>query len=246
MRLVVQALSDFRATAADLFELETDKPADKGEDATREALDSISVSKVPVRLYGRIDYKRARYVFHPDYALRQALFVDSKAEKSASDLRLQIAQTSMRIWHDRTDGRGTIDEQGSLPRVLSAGGYDLLTTTIFVKYVYRDLDPVQSRHKLLQIKVAALPNGFLQSRYNPSPQIHIWKVGPNSPQREEDFRTRMSFPRLAARCPWRQQIIPMAPALFVWEDRGYITPPSQPEEIVEEEAALDEVDANSD
>lgn len=111
MRMVVQALLDFRGTAAELFRSETDKAADKGEDATREALDTLGVSKVPVRLFGKIDYKRARFLFLPEYSLRQALFVDSKAEKSGQDIRLQIAQTSMRIWHERSDGSGTIDEQ---------------------------------------------------------------------------------------------------------------------------------------
>ncbi|HEX9198567.1 MAG TPA: SfiI family type II restriction endonuclease [Acidobacteriaceae bacterium] len=241
MRLVVQALYDFRETAAEIFQNETDKAADKGEDATRDALDTLGVSKVPVRLFGKIDYKRARFIFHPEYALRQALFVDSKAEKQGLDIRLQIAQTSLRIWHDRSDGSGTIDEQGTLPRVLIANGQELLTTTIFVKYVYRDLQ--DSRHQLLQIKVAALPNGFLQNRYNPSPQIHLWKVGPNSPQNDEDFRARMSFSRLAMRCPWRQQIIPMVPELFTWENGGYVTPPSQPIVAAAEEAALEQMES---
>ncbi len=242
MRLVVQALYDFREAAADLFENETDKAADKGEDATREALDILGVSKVPIRLYGKIDYKRARFIFLPEFALRQALFVDSKAEKTGGDLRLQIAQTSMRIWHDRSNGTGTIDEQGTLPTILTAAGERLLTTTLFVKYVYLDLNSAKSRHKLLQIKVAALPSGLLQDRYNPSPQVHLWKVGPSSPQNNEEFRARMSFPRLAARCPWRQQVIPMAPAPFIWENGGYITPPSQADAVAEEEAALDEMD----
>lgn len=124
--------------------------------------------------------------------------------------------------------------------MLSANGQELLTTTIFVKYVYRDLGA--SRHELLQIKIAALPSGFLQSRYNPSPHIHIWKVGPNSPQNEEDFRARMSFSRLAVRCPWRQQVIPMAPTAFEWENSGYVTPPSQPVVAAAEEAALERLD----
>lgn len=243
MRLTVQALYDFRGVAAEIFSQESDKAQDKAEDATREALDIIGVSKLPVRLYGKIDYKRAKYLFHPEYAIRQALFVDSKAEKSGSTIRLQIAQTSMRIWHNRSDGTGIIDEQGTLPVVATAGSQSLLTTTIFVKYEYRDIPPSSSlRHELLRIKVAALPSGLLQSRYNPSPAIHIWAIGPNAPARGEDFRARMSFARLSARCPWRQQIIPMPPADFIWQEGEYIPPSAQPEVAAAEDATLQEID----
>ena len=41
----------------------------------------MGVAKIDQRLFGKTDYKRARYLFHPDYAIRQALFIDSKAEK---------------------------------------------------------------------------------------------------------------------------------------------------------------------
>ena len=49
---------------------------------------------IPVRLFGKIDYKRATYLFQPEYAVRQALFVDSKAEK-IDGVRTAITQTSM-------------------------------------------------------------------------------------------------------------------------------------------------------
>jgi hypothetical protein len=32
-------------------------------------------------VYGNVDYKRARYIILPEEIIRQALFVDSKAEK---------------------------------------------------------------------------------------------------------------------------------------------------------------------
>ncbi len=76
MRLVVQAIYDFRQTAAEIFTSEIDKAQDKAEDITREALDVMGVSRIPTRLFGKIDYKRSRYVFHPEYALKQALLVD--------------------------------------------------------------------------------------------------------------------------------------------------------------------------
>ena len=102
-RLVTQAIVDFREEATAIFGRERDLPQDFAEDITREALDTLGVSRIPQRLYGKIDYKRARYVFHPGYALRQALFVDSKAEKmsGAATATLQTAQTSMRIMHVR-------------------------------------------------------------------------------------------------------------------------------------------------
>src|SRR5206468_7444974 len=96
LRLVVQAIHDFRQTAAEIFTSEIDKAQDKAEDITREALDVMGVSRIPTRLFGKIDYKRSRYVFHPEYALKQALLVDSKAEKVGVVARIQVAQTSMR------------------------------------------------------------------------------------------------------------------------------------------------------
>ncbi len=98
IRLVTQALYDFRETAAEIFRSEPDLAADIGEDITREALDRMGVSKIEVRLFGKMDYKRARYVFNRNYAIRQALLVDSKAEKveGQATATLQTAQTS--IW----------------------------------------------------------------------------------------------------------------------------------------------------
>jgi HK97 family phage prohead protease len=157
-------------------------------------------------------------------------------------IRLQLAQTSMRIWHNRSDGMGTIDQQGALPTVFTAGGEQLLTSTIFVKYHYRNIPGQNDLHTLLQIIVSALPNGFLQARYNPSPSIHIWNVGPQAPTLGEDFRARLSFARLSARCPWRRQVIPMAPAAFVWNDGAWIPPPQEDAGIVAEEVALEQVD----
>lgn len=70
MRLVTQALYEFRSTALEIFRREPDLPQDIAEDITREALDRLGVSRMDVRLFGKIDYKRARYVFHPDYSVR--------------------------------------------------------------------------------------------------------------------------------------------------------------------------------
>ena len=75
LRLVVQALYDYRDSAQEIFHEESDWVADIGEDITREALDRMGMSRIDQRLFGKVDYKRARYLFHPEYAVKQALFV---------------------------------------------------------------------------------------------------------------------------------------------------------------------------
>ncbi len=214
LRLVSQALEDFRAGAKDTFAGYQDLPADIGEDITREALDSVGVSKIPFRLLGKMDYKRARYVFHPDYAIRQALFVDSKAEKDANSATLQTSQTSMRVRQIRA--RAEVDEAGKLPAIIAGPEFNLLTTTIFVKFVYEQRD---DRNVLTLIRVSALPNGMLQDRYNPTAQNTIWTAGRNAPSRGEDFRVRLNYELLTRKASWRVQDIAVDPeAPFVWRD----------------------------
>lgn len=216
LRLVVQALYEYRDDAREIFNQESDNPADIGEDITREALDRMGMSKVDQRLFGKVDYKRARYVFHPEYALKQALFVDSKAEKESQDVaRIQITQTSMRVRQVRAGQN--IDIPGHLPSILHLRGEDFLTTTVFVKYHYHEnILNGQKQNELDTITVVALPNGILQERYNPTFTDTIWVAGPNAPSLGEEFRTRLSFKRLQAKAGWRVQHIPMSPKPFVW------------------------------
>ena len=215
IRLVAQALAEFRATAAEIFRREKDLEADIGEDITREELDRIGVSRIDVRLFGKMDYKRARYVFNKDYAVRQALFVDSKAEKTEGQATatLQTAQTSMRIRQVRS--RQEVDEPGKLPPVIETEVGKCLTTTIFVKYNYAEF---RRQNRLHSIIVAALPNGMLQERYNPNPYDTIWRAGRNAPTRGEPFRVRLVFELLKRKAGWRVQFIPMAPTPFRWAD----------------------------
>jgi len=213
LRLVAQAIYDFREIAYNIFLNESDLVADIGEDITREALDRIGVSRVDERLYGKIDYKRARYVFHPEYAIKQALLVDSKAEKSTGrdTATLQTAQTSLRIRHIR---RGLpTDEIGTLPQVIAAR---YLTTTIFVKYNYTEAAP--RTYALDDITVAALPSGMLQAKYNPDANNTIWRTGRNADTRGEAFRVRLVFARLKAIERWRVQLIPIAPIPYTWDE----------------------------
>lgn len=215
IRLVAQALAEFRRTAAEIFRREKDLEADIGEDITREALDRIGVSKIEVRLFGKMDYKRARYVFNKDYAVRQALFVDSKAEQIEGQrtATLQTAQTSMRIRQVRQ--HQAVDEPGKLPPIIESEVGKCLTTTIFVKYNYAEL---RSENRLDSIIVAALPNGMLQERYNPNPHDTIWRAGRNAPTRGEPFRVRLVFGLLKEKARWRVQVIPMHPRPFRWDD----------------------------
>ncbi|MBI5568381.1 MAG: SfiI family type II restriction endonuclease [Desulfomonile tiedjei] len=214
MRFVTHALCLFRLDAATIYSSESDKQADIGENITREALDSLGVHRIPVRLFGKSDYKKACYYFHPDYALRQALFVDSKAEKGSATARVQVSQTSLVVRQTR---QGVdVEVPGSIPKVLTVAGENFPTTTIFVKYVYDDSG---GQNALEQIRISCLPNGFLQGRYNPTCDDSIWSVGPDSPAREEEFRTRLNYAKLKAKCKWRVQDIKVGPEdQFAWEE----------------------------
>lgn len=208
LRLVVQAIYDYRDTAIEIFHEESDLVADIGEDITREALDRMGAARIDQRLFGKIDYKRAKYLFHPNYAIRQALFVDSKAEKVSGQgtATLQTSQFSMMVRQVRAEE--DVEVEGSLPKILTIRDTSYITTTIFVKYNY---DAIDGSNELQSITVAAVPNGLLQERYNPSSQDTIWIAGRNAPSRGEAFRVRLSFSRLKAKTSWRVQKIPIPP-----------------------------------
>lgn len=215
LRLVVQALYDYRKEAGIIFSNETDEVSDIGEDVTREALDRQGMPRVNQRLFGKVDYKRACYLFHPDFAVKQALFVDSKAEQvsGSATATIQITQTSMQIFQIRNSV--AIAEQGRIPKVLSLNGELFLTTTIFVKYSYQD----NVTPKILQsITVACIPNGMLQDQYNPNENDTIWVAGRNAPSLGEEFRVRLSFSRLKNKATWRVQRIPVDPLPFIWDE----------------------------
>ena len=119
LRFVVQSIYDYRDVAVEIFREESDLVADIGEDITREALDRMGMARIDQRLSGKIDYKRARYLFHPEYAVKQALFVDSKAEKISGQrtATLQTSQFSMIVRQIRAGQH--IEVAGSLPNVLT-------------------------------------------------------------------------------------------------------------------------------
>lgn len=179
-------------------------PADIAEDMTREALDRTGTSIISTRLFGKVDFKRVRYLFLPQFAVRQALFVDSKAEKNSSVARLQTDQTSMTVRQMRSGQE--IAEPGGLPTVVQHDDGDLLTTTVFVMYNYTE--DTSGVRDLQTIDVIGLPNGFLQDHYNPTPVDNIWNAGPNAPTRGEVFRTRINLTKLRGKASWRVQTLP--------------------------------------
>ena len=214
LRLVTQAIYDYRIFSQEIFQEESDQVADIGEDITREALDRLGMPKIDQRLFGKVDYKRACYLFHPDYAVKQALFVDSKAEKVSGQgtATLQTSQLSMVIKQVRFERE--IEVPGKLPTILTLKGESYLTTTFFVKYNYQELTGV---NVLKSITIAAVPNGMLQDRYNPSAHNTIWIAGRNAPTLGEEFRVRLSFSRLKQKANWRVQKIFLIPDEFHWD-----------------------------
>ncbi len=215
LRLVAQALYDYRLSAYEIFREESDQVADIGEDITREALDRLGMSKIDQRLFGKIDYKRARYLFHPDYAVKQALFVDSKAEKISGQgtATLQTSQFSMIVRQIRA--KQHVEVEGKLPTILTVKGEHYITTTVFVKFNYDENNTI---NELKSITVAAVPNGMLQDRYNIDATDTIWLAGRNSPMRGEEFRVRLNLAHLKQKARWRVQRILMEPDNFSWDD----------------------------
>lgn len=214
LRLTTQAIYNYRRAAEEIFREESDLVADIGEDITREALERLGMPRIDQRLFGKVDYKRACYLFHPDYALKQALFIDSKAEKVSGQgtATLQTSQLSMVVRQVRF-GRD-VEVPGKLPTIINLKGDSYLTTTIFVKYNYQGQGDA---NVLKSITIAAVPNGMLQDRYNPSALETIWIAGRNAPTLGEEFRVRLSFHRLKEKANWRVQRILMSPDQFHWD-----------------------------
>lgn len=175
---------------------------DACEDITREALDS-TMPKLKIRLPSKTDYKAARIVAHPKYVMPQALFVDTKAEKSdRRTMTLQRSQTSMIIKQIRNGE--LVCEKGDMPKYISSQGIRLLTTTVFVKYCYKQ---IHDKKELSRVIIATVPNGYLQERYNPTHEDSFWRAGRNAPSLGEEFRVRVSFKMLAEKAKWRVKIL---------------------------------------
>lgn len=213
LRYILTALFEYRLDALQIFKEETDLVADIAEDVTREAMDKIGLCRVDQRLYGKVDYKKACYFFSPEFAVKQALFIDSKAEKPSGQgtATLQMTQLSMAVYQNRSGV--SISEQGKLPPVIDIKGEKYLTTTVFVKYTYEDS---LGYNNLKTITIASLPNGMLQSRYNPNSNDTIFIAGRNAPTLGEDFRVRLSFARLTNKSSWRVQKVDPTDSNIHW------------------------------
>ena len=199
MSMVVQALTDYSEQAATIFREETDQPQDIAEDVTREAVDSMGLSGIRERLYGKVDVKKAIYVFLPE-AHPVALMLDAKAERHNGDssATIQMSQTSMRVRMYRK--QQPLDESGLLETTVRRGDRALWVVTIIAKFAYTEID---AERRLNRIIVACIPNGRLQERYNPSADDTIWRVGRDAPTLGEDFRVRISYSRLSGKAAWR-------------------------------------------
>ncbi len=197
--MVTQALTDYALQASQIFSEEVDQPQDIAEDVTREAIEAMGLPQLHMRLYGKVDVKKAVYVFLPE-AYPVALMLDAKAEKPNGNrtATIQMSQTSMRVRMKR--GGMTIDEAGKLPFYIERNGRSLYVVTVFAKYIY---DTIDNAHILQRIITACLPNGLLQSKYNPDENDTVWRAGRDAPTLGEDFRVRISFADLRAKASWR-------------------------------------------
>ena len=202
LRWIFQAILDFGMEAHEIFLNSPDSVTDIAEDITRELLDRLPGFNVQQRIYGTVDYKRARYIILPEKTVRQALFIDSKAEKGNRSATIQMSQTSTWV-RQRRSGR-PVNEKGLLPEVSEYGDRNYLTTTCLVHFMYKDEANI---HHLKEAKITAIPNGRLQDRYNPAVDDGIWLAGRNAPTRGEDFRVRVSFAKLKQKASWRVQVI---------------------------------------
>lgn len=197
--MVVQALTDYAKEAATIFREEIDQPQDIAEDITREAVEAMGLPGVRERLYGKVDVKKAIYVFLPE-AHPVALMLDAKAEKVNGDrtATIQMSQTSMRVKMHR--GGKSIDEAGKLPQIIQRGDKEFYVVTIIAKFAYEETG---TRHRLQRIITACIPNGRLQEFYNPNADNTIWLAGRNAPTLGEDFRVRLSYAQLREKASWR-------------------------------------------
>jgi hypothetical protein len=202
LRWVFQAVLDFGMEAHEIFLKSPDSVKDIAEDITRELLDRLSGFNVQQRIYGTVDYKKARYVILPEQTVRQALFIDSKAEKENRSATIQMSQTSMWIKQQRAGDE--VNEKGFLPEISEYGGKNYLATTCLVHFMYDDANGV---HHLREVTIAAIPNGRLQDKYNPTVDDGIWLAGRNAPTLGEDFRVRVSFSKLKSKAAWRVQML---------------------------------------
>lgn len=145
LRTVFHALADSLDEASSAFaKCQGVDPDVLAEELLRAALDRVGMPFNYAALPGRVDYKKARWFFHPDFAVRQALMVDAKAEKTELNFSIQSGQTSMRVRFCSEKTKKAVKDsdgkfyRGKLPWVIGehADPSALLTTTIVAKFMY--------------------------------------------------------------------------------------------------------------
>lgn len=209
MAMVVQAIKDYLPQASTIFREETDLPQDIAEDVTREAIEVMGLPGLRERLYGKVDVKKAIYVFLPE-AQPVALMLDAKAEKPNGNrtATIQMSQTSMTVKMRRSGV--DVAEPGGLEQEIRRGDRAFQVVTIIAKYVYKEVGESQ---RLDRVIVACIPNGRLQERYNPTTQDTIWLAGRDAPTLGEDFRVRLSYRHLREKAAWRVEEIALPPGM---------------------------------
>ena len=200
MEMVVQAVTDYREQATCIFLEESDLAQDIAEDVMREAVESMGIAGLPERLYGKVDYKKAVYVFIPE-AYPVALMLDTKAEEGNGSATIQMSQTSMRVQYVNSKDGSVVDETGRLLSEIKRNGRVLYGVLVICKFIYKEPEP--SKYHLQNIILACIPNAILQDAYNPKPEDTIWRAGRQAPTHGEDFRVRLSFARLKEKAVWR-------------------------------------------
>jgi hypothetical protein len=202
LRSLYTASLDFGFDGFDVFDQSSDDPKDIAEDITREMLDRLGGYQVQQRILGNVDYRKARSIILPEFSVHQALFVDSKAEKTSGSATMQMSQLALAIRQVRSGQE--VEQRGDLAPVSIHGGQPFITTTLLAHYYYEDHE---GKYRLKQLTLAAIPNGILQDRYNPDAHDTIWIAGRDAPSRGEEFRARLSFQRLKLKAGWRVQTI---------------------------------------
>ena len=115
---------------------------------------------------------------------------------------LKMSQLSMDV--RQTLGGTGIAMEGKLPKICIYDGRKYLTTVLLAHFECTSIgDAVRLRH----LTIAALPNGLLQERYNPTVVDTIWRADGNPTRLGEDTRAELSFPALVSKAPWRVQRI---------------------------------------
>jgi len=81
LRLVVQAIYDFRESAKEIFEFESDLVADIGEDITREALDKLGYLKLSKGFLAKLIIKKQDIYFNQTLLLNKLFLLTQKPKR---------------------------------------------------------------------------------------------------------------------------------------------------------------------